>query len=304
MKTNQILYRSTYIKYILLVLLCFTFRIFTLHSQDVSETNPKMEPKLYLECHKNSDNTISLIASLSIRENGQIKYLKGEIIHIYFNEISEDGLIGIVITDGNGKGELHSTEEKFKSAITNQTHFQFIALLNDTETYAMEKVELTIYETNLEIQCFEEDSVKYVTAIFSQIDSARNLIPLEDIEIHFYVQRMLGLLPVGGDYTYTNEDGEISIEFPDNLVGKSDGNVEIFVKVEDEEYYGNITNQTSIAWGIPFESKQRIENGSLWGNRANAPIFLIIISNIIILGVWFVILYLVLQIYKIRKIGK
>lgn len=303
MKNNRIFIKRAYFKYILFVSLCFIFEIHTIYSRAVSNVNFKIEPDLYLEYYKDSNNTSSLVVSLSTRENGQIKYLQGEIINIYLNEISELGLIGIVITDENGKGELQAIEENFNSALSNQTIFQFYALLKDTVTYIHEAVELTIYESNLEIHCFEEDSVKYLKAVFSQVDSTGRLYPLEDFEIHFYVQRMLGLLPIGGDYTYTDEDGAISIEFPEDLAGDPDGNIEIFIQVEDEEYFGNIKNQKSISWGIPLEIEQKVNKGSLIGNRANAPMFLIAISNIIIIGVWIVILYLVFQIYKIRKLG-
>lgn len=303
MKNNQKIVNRSYIPYILLVLSCFILKCHALYSQEVNEANPKIEPDLYLDYYKSADQSRILEISLSITENGQIKYLSGELVNIYLNELSEEGLIGIVITDVNGKGELHSREEKFNSAISNHTNLQFYASLNDKDTYTQEAMELTIYDANLEMQCFEEDSVKYVKAVFSLIDSTGKLVPQEDIEIHFYVQRMLGLLPIGGDYTYTDQDGTISIEFPDDLPGDSDGNIEIFVQVEDEEYFGNVKNQTSMLWGVPLESKHKFEKGSLFGNRNNAPSFLIFVSNLIIIGVWIIILYLVFQIYRIRKLG-
>ena len=274
------------------------------HSQENENISGKLEADLVVEYYKNFENTRILIVTLSTRENGKIIYLNGQSVDLYLNEISESGILGSVITDENGKGELHLSNIKFKNAAGNLTEFKFIARLIKSANYISDDDSKTISESVLDIECFKEDSVKYVKAIFKSIDSAGNLYPAEYMEVHFYIQRMLGLLPIGGDYTFTDENGEIIIEFPDDLSGNKSGKLDIIVKIEDDENYGNISNRSTEKWGAPLKYSSSSEGRSLWGSRANAPLILIIISNFIILGVWILILYLILQIFRIRKLNK
>lgn len=300
MKNNKIIIRKPMV-WRVLIMACF---LLPGNTSGMGETEDITAANLYLDYYKNNDNSRTLVATLSTREQGRIVYLQGEIVDLYLNEISKEGFIGFVITDENGQGKLNSGKHLFTADMAGKTQFEFIALLHEQENYSADTVRLSVRESILKMECIEKDSVKYVEAAFGMVDSIGQIIPVESVEIHFYIRRMLGMLPIGGDYTYTNEDGEISIEFPADITGNDEGEVEIFVKVENEDPFGTLTKSKLIRWGVPLENQSRFERGSLWGNRGNAPLFLIIISNLIILGVWGIILYLIFQIYRIRKLGK
>lgn len=300
MKNSKIIIRKPNVWQVL-ILACILLPINTF---GMGETKDNTAANLYLAYYKNNNNSRTLVATLSTREHGRIVYLQGEIVDLYLNEISEEGFIGFVITDENGQGKLNSGEHNFTADMAGRVQFEFMAMLHEQENYSTDTARLSVRESILEMECIEKDSVKYVFAAFGMVDTLGQIIPVESVKIHFYIRRMLGMLPIGGDYTYTNEEGEISIEFPTDITGNSEGDVEIFVKVEGEDPFGTVTKSKLIRWGVPMESQSSFEKGALWGNRGNAPIFLIIISNLIILGVWGIILYLIFQIYKIRKLGK
>lgn len=268
------------------------------------DNSEKKEARLYIDYFRDFDEISKIRVSLSLREGGQIQYLSGEKVNIYSDEISDEGFIGTVITDENGIGELSSETKEFEQILAKKSRNEFFAVLADTLLYTHDEASIVINNTRFNLECYIEDSVRYVKASLQLIDESGELIPVPDIEINFFVKRMLGLLPIGGSYTYTDENGEVSIEFPDNIVGNSDGEVDIYVRVEGEDELGNLTRKTTVDWGNRLKGQILNERGELWGDRGNAPLFLIIVSNLIILGVWGVILYLIYQVYRIKKLGK
>ena len=287
-----------------IVVFCIVFSSISIYAQSPENTTDKPEVDLGISYYKNADNTRTVKVKLSRMVDRKRVYLQGEIVNLYLNDISKNGMLGNVMTDENGEGEFHLISQKFKKATDSLTSFNFIASFKNSEKYADKEAGLTVNDGSLDLQCYKKDSVKYIKATVSSMDPERNLVPASDIQVHFYVQRMFSLLPIGGDYTYTDESGEVTIEFPEDLPGDENGNVDIFAKVEDDESLGNITKEESENWGVPAATNVKFNQRALWSSRANAPVPLIIISTAIIVGVWTVILYLVIQLFQIRKLNR
>jgi hypothetical protein len=57
-----------------------------------------------------------------------------------------------------------------------------------------------------------------------------------------------------------------------------------------------------VKWGIPVTEREVITKGELWASRANAPLWLVIFVNAILVGTWGTIIYIVTQLIKISKI--
>jgi hypothetical protein len=58
-------------------------------------------------------------------------------------------------------------------------------------------------------------------------------------------------------------------------------------------------------WGtIVSESDDSFGGRSLWAARDKAPIWLLVFPNLIIISIWGTMIYLVMLIFKIKKIGK
>ncbi len=141
-----------------------------------------------------------------------------------------------------------------------------------------------------------EDSVKTVAASVMFNDSAA-----ADVEVKFYVKRLFSLLPVG-DAT-TDEDGLASLEFPDDIPADLNGKIMVIAKIEDDENLGNSEISEEINWGVPRKPISDLER-SLAGSRENAPVYFIVIANLIIAGIWGTLIYVVLQLFKIRRISR
>ena len=113
---------------------------------------------------------------------------------------------------------------------------------------------------------------------------------------------MFSLLLFCGDLT-TDKNGEVTAPLPNDVIGELDGKLIIVCKMDDNETYGSVQASTSIPWTIlPKENEANGRN--LWSKAKNAPLVLIFAALTIIGSIWGIIIYLVFQLLKIKKLGK
>jgi len=145
----------------------------------------------------------------------------------------------------------------------------------------------------------EENETK--TIIATAVDQEG--LPIEDLELYFFVIRTFSLLPIGDDFNTTDEEGIIEIEFPNDLPGDVNGDVIIVIKIIESDLYNDLTIEKIKNWGVPITIEDpKDEERSLWAAAANAPMSLIFIVSLLILSVWYVICYILYKLYIISKI--
>ncbi len=167
------------------------------------------------------------------------------------------------------------------------TGFIFVSLFS----FAQEK------EAKMTLSFEMEDSTKVCKV---QVISEEK--PVSEVAVKIYVQRLFSQLPVGDDAT-TDENGIAKINFPEDIPGDEKGNLTVIAKIEDDENYGTLETKENINWGIPKVKAEEMGR-SLYASRENAPIYFIVVSNLIILGIWGTLIYVITQIFKIKKISK
>ncbi|MEJ2114052.1 MAG: hypothetical protein P8X62_10325 [Flavobacteriaceae bacterium] len=151
----------------------------------------------------------------------------------------------------------------------------------------------------LSISFSEDNDTKIITT--KAIDQSG--VPIEDLELYYFVKRTFRLLPIGDPFNSTDENGIIEVEFPNDLPGDPEGNVIIVVKILESDLYNDQTLEVSKNWGIPTVLEDpEAEKRSLWAAAANAPISLIFIVCSMIIAVWYIIFYIIFKLYKISRI--
>lgn len=154
------------------------------------------------------------------------------------------------------------------------------------------KIELIAYETQ-----------KTVTAFVRSTDSLKK--PLSEVDVHFYIQRDFGLLQFGQVTNFSENDGKVTVLFPDNIIGDFQGNVTILSKVENSFLYNDVTVTIDLKWGLPLKTEDEIfDRRSLWGSRDKSPVWLLLLANGILAAVWGVVIYIIINLLKIKKAGK
>lgn len=165
--------------------------------------------------------------------------------------------------------------------------------------------------SNLVIYGQEEMQDAIVSVSFSEDNDAKTIkaiatdqagLPIEELDLYFYVKRTFSLLPIGDVFNTTDENGEVIIEFPVDLPADTEGNVIILVKILESDLYNDLSIETVKNWGIKTYIDHSQEKRSLWGAAANAPITLVLSVSGMILVIWFIIWYIIFVLFKISKI--
>lgn len=175
--------------------------------------------------------------------------------------------------------------------------FIFIGImcLSNPMTYGQEAMEDAI----VSISFSEEDNTKTIIAKASD----QTGLPIEDLELYFFVKRTFSLLPIGDGFNATDENGILEIEFPNDLPGDTEGNVIIVTKIIESDLYNDLSLEVTKNWGLPVKLEDpKNEQRSLWAAAANAPISLIVIISTMIIAVWYIICYILFKLYKISRI--
>ena len=153
-------------------------------------------------------------------------------------------------------------------------------------------------EAKLSITFAIVDSVKVCKALVTSEDK-----PLKDVSVKLFVHRLFGLLPVG-DPISTDENGLATFKFPTDIPAEINGKLTVLAKVEDDDNVGNLNAKSEIDWGVikTLTNPDKAER-SLSASRERAPIYFMVASDLIILGIWGTLIYIVFQVFKIKRIS-
>lgn len=166
--------------------------------------------------------------------------------------------------------------------------------INNSMIYGQETME----EAIISISFNEENNLKTIIATVKDLEGQ----PIEELDLYFYVERTFSLLPIGDVFNTTDENGMVEVEFPSDLPGDSEGNVAIVVKILESDLYNDQTLEMTKKWGVPVQLDESQEKRSLWAAAANAPISLIVVVSSMIIAVWYVIIYIIYNLFTISKI--
>ena len=153
-------------------------------------------------------------------------------------------------------------------------------------------------EAAIELSFSEDEDKKTITALATNEDGS----PIEELDVYFYVKRTFSLLPIGDAFNTTDENGEVSITFPDDLPGDETGKVDIVVKIIESDEYNDLTVEIDKNWGVKTALEKTDEERSLWAAAANAPWTLVISTSSMILATWIIYWYIIFILFKISKI--
>jgi len=209
--------------------------------------------------------------------------------------------MGRVITNARGVATLQLPETYYAASDT-LYEMQFIAVLDTTPVYQDKETRLTIRKVNLETRFIDQDSLKQIRAYVTELDSGGNKVPQKNVAVKFFVDRPLSRLPIGDLYNATNKAGEVSVYFPTDFPGDTAGNVTLFVRIDDNDDYGNVELSEILPWGVPIQFDDKTIARSLWASGANAPIPLLILVSALVIAVWGILFYIVYEVYQISKI--
>ncbi len=285
----------------LVLVLCFFNQGFAqAEGEDQSpEANEKLSLRMSFDVYKINDD-YKLVAKARVKINNRYQFISDVNVDFYTGESDAQIHLGKGVTNEKGEASLIVKSNQISAQTT---PYAFSVLAQNNSKYDDEEKSVMVNSGQLKMDLMEEDSVKTVKLFVGALDSTGQVVPMEDASCQLYVKRLFGKLPVG-DAESTDEEGQVTFEFPGDIPGDEKGNITIIASIAENEVIGNIETNQIMAWGQPITEEYFFSKRELWSARANSPISLIIIVNAVLIGVWGVIFYIFLEINRIHKIGK
>jgi len=256
-----------------------------------------IEPVLEMTYLKNTDDVIVLSASLVYYKNRMPVPLPGQEIS-FTAGVDPIIQLGSSVSDEDGIARI--TLDGFPSSVEDDDGMvTFLASFSGNDTLPESEWEVMVKDVNLSISLELIDSVKTITARASILEDGEAM-PAADEDIYFFVSRMFSDLPVGEEFM--DENGEISIEFPDDIPGDFEGNLEVIVRFDDNWMFANVEKRERVQWGTATHHQIPASYRALWSQIA--PLWMIVTLSILLAGVWGHYLFVIIQLVRIRKMGR
>lgn len=288
----------------LLALLLSAIVVLQCFAQDESITGKTEDPevteivKLSYYCQNNSMQYFLLKAVL--KKGKEQSPLKNKSYLIYLNSVSDDSKIAAVTTSSDGYAKTF-LPPSLKEAWNASSQHTFIVMAGDEEIIT----DYSITKSKISIDTTTADGIHNITVTI-QKQEEDGWVPAADVEMKIGFQRLGGILTAGEEETYTTDSGgSVTVEvINNNIPGDSSGNLMLAVKVEDNELFGNLLAELAAPWGKKTVADYSFFNKrTLWSTRNRTPIWLLLLAYTIIGAVWGTLIYLILQLVRIRRIG-
>lgn len=282
-------------------LLCLSLFILTGHVGNAQEDSVVSEQKAKLSYFNDNNSIQYLILNSFLKTGKKTEPLPNKSFNLYLDTIASENLIGSLVTDKNGEAKSFIPVSLKSNWETGGQH-NFIAQEKGKE----ETTELSIIKSRIRIDTATADGVRSILVTAEKYEND-SWLPLNEAEMKVGYKRLGGILSAGDEPTYTTDStGTVSVEVTrDSLPGDAKGNIVLAVKIEDNEFVGNVSAEKQVTWAVPFKPDTNFFNQrTLWTTRFKTPFWLVFIAYSIILTVWGTLIYLIFQLVKIIKLGK
>ena len=269
-------------------------------AQDSTVNSPSVNVRYFVK-----DNNVQYITVQSrIKEGRKFNPLPKREVQLYLDSADNTNLIAKIITDKKGEGSC-TLPPSLKDKWNNSNKHSFIAVLKGEKGEEEITSTLEITKAKIVIDTANADGTRSVNVKVLYADN-NEWLPAKDVEMKVGVDRSGSVLSAGDEATYTTDStGIVNVEFKKlNLPGDKTGNFMLVAKVEDNEQYGNLIIEKSVPWGTATKVDNTFfDQRTLWTTRFRTPFWLLLMAYSIVIGVWGTIIYLVMQIVKIKKLG-
>jgi hypothetical protein len=264
-----------------------------------AQTPKKNKVRLKLNYVKIMNEEIYFDIEASSRIDKQnIKVSNIEVV-IYNEYEGEEIGLGTAFTDMKGKAKFVLKDlNSIKPDSTNTYNIGVSFYGNDSFRKATKSV--SFKNADIDARIVTIDSLNYFTATVKDVvkDSL-----ISGASLTVQVERLFQPLFIGEEFYITDENGTIIVPVEHGIPGM-DGNLNIEVVMDDNEYYGTVIDKFIAPIGTPIVIEKTFEKRTMWSPGYGTPLFLLIFTNLIIIGMWSYIVYLIYNLFKIYKSNK
>jgi hypothetical protein len=287
---NQLKFRSIFLVVLSVFLLITGFQ--NLYAQNVKKNKVRIKAQ-YVKI-MNGETYLDIKATSKIKK----KNIKVSNIELTVYNEFESEKIKLGITTTNIKGESRFVLKGLNTIKPDSTNTYTIKIsFKGNDLYKKASKSISFKNAGITAKLITKDSINYITATLIDT-SADSLIVGEALNVQ--VQRLFSPLRIGKEFNNTDENGTIIVPIEEGIPGV-DGNLIIEVVLNDSDNYGTIKALVSAPVGIPIVDESSYDQRTMWSPRNKTPLFILIFTNLLIIGIWGILLYLITNLFKISK---
>ena len=283
------------------LLLPFIFTLLT--DRTLAQKDSVIAEELVKLKYFNNNNSVQyLILENSLKTGRKTQPLKNKVFQLYLDSNKTENFIAKVTTDKNGKAKSF-LPPSLKTVWQASSLHKFIAVAaGKGEEIA---AELEIEKAKIKIDTTSEGGTRSITVQVMKYEN-RGWVPANEVEMKIGIKRLGGILSAGDEETYTTDSsGIVTAELTkDSLPGDEKGNIVLAARVEDNDLFGNLLVEKTVLWGVAVKPDNSFfDQRTLWTTRFRTPLWLLFMAYSIVIGVWGTIIYLIMQLFRIKKLG-
>lgn len=283
---NQLKFRTVFLVFLSVFFITSGF------SQEVE----KSKVRLKADYVKVMDGEVYFNINASAKVNDENIQVPDLDITIY-NEIDDEKIkIGDAKTDVNG--DIKFILKSLNSIKPDSTKTYNVSIsFKGNDSFSRASKSLSFRDAAIETKLTTEDSINYIRATL--IDKSTDSI-IEGALLRVQVQRLFKPLKIGEEYNITDDDGTVVVNIPEGIPGE-DGNLIIEVVLSESDDFGTVKAIVQAPVGSIKMKESTFDQRSMWSPRNKTPLFMLIFPNLLILGIWGFIIYLIINLFKIAK---
>jgi hypothetical protein len=272
--------------------------VFCLGLQNLSaQDNSKNKVRLKVDYVKiiNGDSYLDISTGARIdKKNVSVPYLD----LLIYNETEQDEIeLGTITT--NPKGKIKFVLPELRSMLPDSSQIYTIKVaFKGNENFKRASKSVSFKDANIAARLITKDSLNYISATLTD---AYSNSPISDEHLNIQVQRLFNPLKMGEEFNNTDDKGMVLVPIEEGIPG-IDGNLLIEVVLNDNDTYGTIKAIVEAPIGKVIIDESTFDKRTLWSPRDKTPLFILVFGNFLIFGMWGIIIYLIVNLFRIKKV--
>ena len=214
------------------------------------------------------------------------------------NEFDDEEIeLGTVTTNMDGEGRFVVKNLNAIKPDSTDT-YNVVISFKGNDTFKRASKTISFKDASINANIITKDSVNYIQATLKDVSTDS---VLSDKMLNVQVQRLFRPLRIGKEFNSTDENGTILVSIEEGIPGV-DGILTFEVVLKDSDDYGTVKAIVEAPLGVPIVDESTFDERTMWSPRNKTPLFLLILPNILTFGMWIVIVYLIINLFKIIKI--
>jgi 5-hydroxyisourate hydrolase-like protein (transthyretin family) len=205
-------------------------------------------------------------------------------------------LLGDIFTQVDGSAKFILKELVLNPSDTSGL-FEYKVTNEATDQYKAGKKKVGFYDVDLMAEIVTKDSINYVSA---HLTARGSDTPISGERLKVSIKRLFRPLQVGKSSYKTNENGSILVAIEEGIPGIN-GILNFTVMIDDSDDYRTVKTTFEAPVGIPVVATDTFDQRTMWSPPSKTPYYMLIVPNIIIVGIWFTLIMLTFNLYKISK---